>query len=200
LKLKLEIQEGVTILVVTEDVTNQHFAILKAGLLKLFQSGKKSILLDLIGVTQMTPDVMREITVLQQLAPEMDGQLMIASLLGESGHAATREEAIRQMNTTLYGLLGTEARLQARLRRLERARADLSAKVGASGTMDAEIRGLKRENSDLKRIIRDLEAHVRTLVASRGEPPEGGPTIEKVDSIKKTLTAVLEQEGVLPVT
>lgn len=199
-KLKLESQEGVTILCVTEDVLTQHAAILKAGITKLFKSGKKVILLDMTGITSLDEGVDKEILNIQAMAPELDSQLVVASPLDGLGQAPTRELVLKQMSTALFGLMATEAKLQVKLKRLEKQKLELNNKLNSLSSSDVSLQTLRKENSDLKTRVRRLERQICKLMNSRVEPKPFPMLDDRMDMVNKTLSNILGQDGVVSVT
>lgn len=200
MKLKLEVQAGITILCVTDEVEAQHAAILKAGLTKLFQVGKKVVLLDLTTTTQVSYETLRDLALFGQQAPDFDAQLAVACREEGFGIAKTRTEALRAMGTQMFMLQGTEARLHAQIRKLEFRKSESSSQLNATSAQAEDLKSLKRESSDLKKLIVDIEAHVEALLRERLSPMKSGAFNERFESIQKALVAVLEQEGILPVT
>lgn len=97
MKLKLDtadpLNPSVTTLIVSESIEPSHVAVLKAGLTKLFQSGKKTILLDFTAVkpTELTtPTVSQDILALRVWAATSDAQVLVVSPIETLGHAKTR--------------------------------------------------------------------------------------------------------------
>ncbi len=200
MKLKLEVQGGVTILCVTEDVEAQHATILKAGLTKLFQVGKKTVLLDLTASNKVSYETLRDLALFGQQAPDFDAQLAVACKEEGFGIAKTRAEAIRVMGTPMFVLMGNEARLHAQIRKLEFRKSEISARLGTTNAQAEDLKSLRKESSELKKLIGDLETQVEGLLKERLTPMKKAAGNERLESIQKTLVAVLEQEGVLPVT
>lgn len=77
MKLTLALKEGVSILAITGAVDMQNFAILKAGITKIFRDGKNRIALDLTGVEKLDTEVIREIAILDILARELAGRIAL---------------------------------------------------------------------------------------------------------------------------
>ena len=199
MKLKLEVQEGITILSVTEDVQAQHGPILKAGIAKLFQSGKKSILLDLTAVTQLDEPAAKDIEAIRATAPELEGQLVVASPLEGLGQAPNREIAIKQINSPLFGLLATEAQLTAKLKRLDKQKNEFNEKLTSMKSADGDILKLRKENSDLKQMIRTLEKQVYKLLTVRIDSTKNDAITDRIAMVEKTVSEILVQDGVLSV-
>lgn len=203
-KLKLEIAGDVTVLSITEAIEPPHVPVLKAGINKLVQSDKKVLLLDLSGLKDgdiQAMSVFQEIAKLQTWAQEMGAQLVIASTMPGLGQATSRDEGMRILGSVLSRLLAKEAYLRAQLTRLQRQKADYEEKLNTAASSGAlDVKSLRREGSDLKSMIGTLEHQIGLLLKERLEPFASEPMKAKLEALNRILTAVLEQEGVLPVT
>jgi predicted nuclease with TOPRIM domain len=198
-KLKLENQLGVTILSVTEDISPSDCAILRAGVTKLFQLGKKNIFLDLLGSNRSTPDSLKEIASLQSLAAEAGATLLMISQHSSFSHATSREEAFRKIRSSKDALLGMQADLAARTQSLEKRKAELTQQLASSTGDEQLLKSLKKENTELRKHIKELESQVQSLLKIRRAPLVNEITDERIKEVANTLTAILEQEGVIPV-
>lgn len=200
MKLKLEAMEGVTILSVSDFIGTQHLPVLKAGLTKLFQSGKKTVLVDLcaLGEEAFQPlEVTQDIAALRSWALENGGHLVIASPVPSLGDAASREQALQALSSPLGRLQALEARLQTQLRALEARKDEIEKRVTAMDQAGGDVRALRRENGELKARIADFERQIRSRLETRTHPAES--QAGKFEIASRILVSVLEQEGVLPV-
>jgi anti-anti-sigma regulatory factor len=77
MKLGLELKEGISILSVTGPVDLHSFAIVKAGITKIFRDGKNRIALNLSGAESLDTEVIREIAILDILARELAGRIAL---------------------------------------------------------------------------------------------------------------------------
>jgi hypothetical protein len=197
-KLKLEVQENIHILCITEDVLAQYAQMLKAGIIKLFRSGKKTILLDMVNATQVDEAIIRELQVIANYAPEIDCQIVIASPITGFGHAPSRDLAIKMMTAPIFGLMSTEAKLQARIKKLEKSKTNLMERLAA--LKDAtEIFQLTKSNTDLRTAIKALERKVQRLLNARVEAKPPMNLSERMSLVEKTLGSVLGQDGVVTI-
>lgn len=80
MKLKLDRYKDVSILAAQGPVDDQNFAILKAGIRKLFRDGKNKIILELPDSSHFTPEILREIAMLNLIAAELSGQIVLADI------------------------------------------------------------------------------------------------------------------------
>ncbi len=199
MKLKLITQEKVTILSISEEILPAQTAILKAGVSKLFNSGTKTVILDLSEATKLEPPILTEVYHLVQLAAQLKGRLIIVSPVVGSGHVSTREEAIKLVRLDLSSLLATQATLNSQLEKLHKKKTDLNAKVSGAKTSGSQMKKLRHENSWLKSRVHQLESQIRGLLTTRAEVTATQAVVAKSDTVSKILMAVLEQEGILPV-
>src|SRR4051812_44267371 len=93
-KLKLETQQNATILVVSETMELAHLAVLKAGLSKLFQSGKKAVLLDFTSVTLKDSSLPQQIFELRGFAHLSGAQVVVISPDPKIGHATNLQKGL----------------------------------------------------------------------------------------------------------
>jgi hypothetical protein len=201
MKLKMESQENVTVLVVTEAIEPSHLPILKAGLTKLIQSGKKAILLDFTSVGEKDfkePSLLQQISELRGWAAAMDAQVAVISANPKLGHAAQRVEGVQLVTSQIAQLLALEARLQAQLRTLEQRKADLEKKLGAAGAAD-DLKKVQQQNSLLKKNITAAEKISRRYLKLRSKEQQAKLPAQQAtqENLIKLMEQFLKQEGVL---
>lgn len=80
MKLKLESVRDISVLHVSGAITLENFAILRAGIKKLFSTGKNKIILELPDSASFPTPVLREIAILNFLAAELSGQIILAEI------------------------------------------------------------------------------------------------------------------------
>ena len=202
IKIKLESQENLTVLVVSETLQPSELPILRAGLAKLFQSGHKVVLLDLIAVPQQdlrTPEAIASIAGCRIFASEQGAQLVIASPVNGIGDVALRSEAVQQMNSPLGRLLALEKRLIAQIRKVEEHKSLLDGKMKTVEQTSGQVLNLRRENFELKRRLNELEKQVRHRFEARSLSYANELNRAKYEAAVRVLVSVMEQEGVLPV-
>src|SRR5690349_18813911 len=79
MKIKLDAEKDVQILVASEGVTVKDVAILRAGVGKLLKMGKNRIALEVVGSDSLPDEVIRDLGVLDNLARELAGRVVIIS-------------------------------------------------------------------------------------------------------------------------
>lgn len=84
MKLKLDTVRDINILQALGSVTPENFAVLRAGIKKLLASGKNKIILDLPDAAGFEQPVLKEISVLNALASELSGQILLSSINAEA--------------------------------------------------------------------------------------------------------------------
>ena len=80
MKLKLEATKDISILVAEGPITPENFAVLRAGIKKLFKDGKNKIILEVPDSGTFTPTILREIATLNLTAAELSGSIVIAKV------------------------------------------------------------------------------------------------------------------------
>ena len=200
MKLRLVAKNGIPILVVTEDLSHQHAEVLKMGIAKLFQSGKRTIILDLTGVTHAEPVDLTDVAAFGLDTPEVRNQLIVASPIEGVGHAPNLLGALQLVGTPIAKLMATEAWLKNRFKTLEKKRVDLKALLEKAGPGSGEIKSLKMANGELKRLVGNLEQQIEQFLKDRKAPIRSDFLRINPASVEDTLKAILEQEGILQVT
>lgn len=202
MKLRLEVQEAASILTISEGVGPENLPILKAGLNKLFQDNKKTVILDLSGVALESfqpASVMEEISGLKLWAAELGAQITVVSGIENFGDARDRNAAIALLSSPLGRLLALEGRLTLQLQKLEAHKAELATQIQTIESTSGDVLALKRENGDSKRRVAELEALVKERLAARTSL-YGSPMVKLgMTAVNRVLISVLEREGILPV-
>lgn len=200
-KLKLETDNEITILTVTESIEPMHIAILKAGLKKLFAAEKRTIIIDFNNIPVSVLEVKelsREILTIPDWAQEQGAQIQITSGSSTVQTAANRAEAAQAMKSPLSKLQQLETKLNAQIKALEQQKIDISQKVDSSSS-GIDFKALRKENSNLKKQIRLYEEAIQRHLLKRSSPFESGALKIKQEHLKGLLQTVMEQEGTLPV-
>lgn len=84
MKLSLETNRDVNILTASGEINAERFAILKAGIKKLFRDGKNKIILELPESKALSPDILRELALLNLMAAELAGQIVLSGISPET--------------------------------------------------------------------------------------------------------------------
>ncbi len=80
MKLKLDAIRDISVLVAEGAITPENFAILRAGIKKLFKDGKNKIILELPESGTFTPVLLRELATLNLMAAELSGSIVLAKI------------------------------------------------------------------------------------------------------------------------
>lgn len=204
MKLKLDtpdpLNPSLTTLVVSEKIEPSHIAILKAGLTKLFQSGKKCILLDLTSVQPSeltTPSISQEILALRIWAATFDSQVLVVSPLETLGHAKTREDAIKIVNSSEGPLLALEAKLQAELKTATTRKNELERRLNSANAA-GDPKALLRAKSNLEHSVNEAQRITARFLKNRSSDPYSLPAFQLAqEALDEILVTVLKKEGVL---
>jgi hypothetical protein len=204
MKLKLDTPDSVnpslTTLIVSENIESSHIAVLKAGLTKLFQSGKKSILLDftLVKPSELTvTNISQEILALRVWAAGFDAQVLVVSPLETLGHAKNREDAIKIIGSSEGPLLAHEAKLQAELQTALAKKKLLEQKL-TEANANGDPKALLRTKSDLTRSVNEAQRITSRFLKNRSSDPYSLPAFQLArEALEEILVTVLKKEGVL---
>ncbi|MCC7442127.1 MAG: hypothetical protein IT285_10860 [Bdellovibrionales bacterium] len=196
MKLKLEKKDEIQILVVTEDFLVPHAAILRVGLTKMLKTGIKELIVNLSAAAPIAPEAVEKLGESRGDAEAHDVRLVFVAPNADWADCPSVDEAIARLKSPLGDLLSEEAKLTSQLRRLQRRKQTLEQSL--SGDKAQDVKTLRRENSDLKTATAWLEALVEPLSRARREPSLVASTEKKIARVKEILSAVLEQEGLLP--
>jgi hypothetical protein len=201
MKLKLEQNDSVTLLTVSEEISAENVPVLKAGLTKLFQSGKKSILLDLAALSASdlkSPSVAFDLASLPGWAKEAGFRLVVASKIPEVSLTPDRAGALAILTSPIADLLLEESSLRFALKDLSGKKATLEQKLNSLKTDDAKIKKLKNEKSRQLLLIRTLSRQVRKLLSHRKESLFGKPEASANRTLlAKTLRPILTEQKLL---
>ncbi|HUP56332.1 MAG TPA: hypothetical protein VM598_02695 [Bdellovibrionota bacterium] len=80
MKLALADQDGVCVLTGSGEITEHDIQVLRAGLTKLFKSGKNRVVVDVPEADKLPPEMLRELSALDMLARELSGRIVLASI------------------------------------------------------------------------------------------------------------------------
>ena len=80
MKVELRSESDIQIIRVSGPITTDKFAILKTALTKLFMVGKNKIVLELAGANELSSDILRELALLNLLASELSGRIVLAEV------------------------------------------------------------------------------------------------------------------------
>jgi anti-anti-sigma factor len=202
LKVSLRQIEGYSILDIQGDIDVHNFAVLKAGLTKLFRNGKNRIVVHIENGESISSDVIREIAILDVFARELSGKIVIASasetlksnvvsfakppVVGILPDVSKAVGYLKDLDA-LEGEEGGEslAELNAKLEAKDKQIAALEAQIKqASG---AEVQGLRAENAKLKDQVGLLEAQVAEYASRKKEPFAESGYREKVEALEETV-------------
>ena len=196
MKLKLTTQGTHTILSVTENVTQQQIPVLKAGISKIFQAGKKTVLLDLTQ-TLADPAIIREMSELQLWAMELGAQLVAVTALRDVGQAGSVAEGIQLLGSQMALLLANETKLKTQLSALEKQLVELDKKLNSVASNENALAKLKKENADLRNHVTELEKEVARRLRNRVDIFESELIKNKMERLSGSVELILGQHQVL---
>ncbi len=196
MKLKLEAQNDITVLIASEDIALQHIPVLKAGITKLAQAGKLAIVLDLTGVDSIPPSLIPELSSLTQWAKGVCSYFNMVSPVSELSPLSNREEAVKSIQTSPEFAKTLDETIKNKLKALQTEKSKLEQMISKLGAGN-DITALQKENSRLKKQIKHLEIQISHYLKARAEPFESAPLKQSLDSVISVLETILEQKNIL---
>jgi len=220
MKLKLKSDRDIHILGVIGDLDAQGFAVLRAGITQLFKSGKNKIILDLSQSKVLRPEPLRELTLLNRLARELAGEILIAG--AQPDVAQELQEAAGTEGVVIVSDLASALR---RFRPLVQAAAQENEPLVAETSLGAaraagqespqpgarlqeeilalknqlrekesgDLSNLRRENALLKDQNTQLKLLLERQVIERRSPPDESAYQEKIRSLESQVEEALQK-------
>jgi anti-anti-sigma regulatory factor len=202
MKLSLRQEDSCSVLDIQGNIDQHNFAVLKAGLTKLFQNGKNRIVVHIADASQVTNDVIRELAILDVFARELSGKLVLAS---ESSDLKTQVTTFAK--PPVVAILPSVAKAAEYLRDLDalegdeagesvvELQRDLEAKTKQLAALEAQLKQasggdaqkLRTENAALKDRVSLLEGQVAELAAKRPQPTDAEGFLEKFEVLEETV-------------
>lgn len=207
MKLRLNDENGIAVLSVSGALDAHNFDVLKAGVAKLFRSGKNRIVLNLEDATEIAGEALRELAILDVFARELSGKIVLAAShasLKESVRLFSKPPVIPIASTVAQALeviaQVTEAdaadpeTLLAFRKRAETAEKELAAARAELAERDPRaLAELRAANEKLRAQVAILEGQVEDLTRAARTPAGADAFLEKIaaleDSVKR-LSAV----------
>lgn len=208
MKLLLEKHRDLNILVASGPINAENFAVLRAGIRKLFSDGKNKIILDLPDSRAFTAEILREFAVMNLIAAELSGQLVLSSIEPLTRAKidsfsqppavrcfTTKEDAIRffypeeKKPADAPVASSTAAPEEKSADQKQQFKADIRAKeLGDVGSLRKRISELEEQN-------KELMLQLSALVVTRRDPPDLASWQEKVSLLEKQLEETLGQQN-----
>jgi len=220
MKLKLEAVRDVSILIAEGPITPENFAVLRAGIKKLFKDGKNKIILELPDSGGFTPPILRELAVLNLLASELAGSIALAKIAPLTRAKieafskppvvrsfADREHAVEFFHPKSEEIPSkpTAAPIPAPNVAEPTPQKNVpldapTAAPGAAGEMKSEVRArelgdlgtVRKKLSDLEAENAELKARLAEIIVTRRDPPDLDAWKEKVTLLEKQLADAIK--------
>lgn len=213
MKLALTSEKSIPVLTVSEGITEHDIQILRAGITKLFKSGRNKIILEVPGLDSMPGEVIRQLSTFDILARELSGRLVVA---GVSQALKTKIEVFANPPTVLTFENRGEA-LEFFTTPLPQtvptatppapgstAAAGAVAGVGA-GAVNAETEALRAEQNSLKQRLQTLEKENKALkeqvvlaTIARRVPEDEAAYLQKIQTLEAKIEKLLAEAPVAP--
>jgi anti-anti-sigma regulatory factor len=202
MKISMRQEESCSILDITGNITQHNFAVLKAGLTKLFANGKNRIVLHIQDADHLSTEVIRELAILDVFARELSGKLVLAS---DSNDLKTKVTAFAK--PPVVAILPSVAKAAEYLRDLDQLEGDeggesfaelqkeLEEKTRLVAALEAQLKQadaatsqkLRTENASLKDKVALLESQVGELAGKKREPVDAEGFLEKFAALEETV-------------
>ena len=202
LKLRLEsnsTNKDLTILAITGPITAENIPVLKAGLTKMAQSGKKQIILDMSEIKEKdceNAQVMSEIDQLSKWAKEENFDLLVATLISSVGDVPTRKQAVEVFSSELCPLLLQETLIKSELRRIKTEKLGYEERLQRLRSEEVKSKQFRKDTSDLSKYVKDLEDQIESLLEKRGTNESSTWRLRR-DEIEKVAVPILLQKGLI---
>jgi hypothetical protein len=79
MKLKLTVEKGIQVIVISEEISAKDAGIIRAGISKLFKNGKNRVMIEISDSHLIPDEVIRDLSSLDILARELSGRIVLVS-------------------------------------------------------------------------------------------------------------------------
>lgn len=200
MKIALRQDSGIAILDVSGDISPKEFTILKAGISKLLRDGKNKIILNLNDSKKLDSDVIREVAIIDVMARELAGRIVISSTDPELKNnimsfakppvvpfLASVDLALDYFKKMTPDADSEESSEEVR-KALAAKEKELEALKAQVKLLDpAQITKLKSEKAELQTRCRQLEKQVETFLKNKREPADASGFMEKITTLEETV-------------
>lgn len=204
MKLQLKDENGIAVLSVAGAVDAHSFEVLKAGISRLFQSGKNRIALNLEDATEISGEALRELAILDVFARELSGKIVLVATqpsLKETVRLFSKPPVIPIASSVSQALeffaqitendAGDPETVLAFRRRAEAAEAELTAAKAALAERDPRaLNDLKSANEKLLAKVAVLEGQVEELTRAARTPAGAEAFLEKIAALEDSVRSL----------
>jgi hypothetical protein len=198
MKLELKTEKDIQILVVTGPLTEHDIKVLRAGITKLFKSGKNKIILELTDASGLPAEVLRELSVLNLLAREMSGEIVLSNV-----DAATQQKiktfakpppvlSFPDRASAIESFSPQQEPEAEGSKALEDKKKEIQAlKEQLRNKETSELAKLRKDNAELGAKIKTLEQQLLAMVIERRAPPDAQSYDEKIRSLETQVESLM---------
>jgi len=193
-KIALAAEKNVQILSVSEGITEHDIQVLRAGLVKIFKTGKNKIILEVPNLDVLPGPVIRELSSFDIMARELSGRLVIA---GVSSVLKTKIEVFAKPPIILT-FENREKALEFLNAPPKPEVAPTAAPPSAAPVASADVEALKAEQNSMKQRLHDLELENKALkeqiilaVIARRPPQDEIAYVEKIQTLEAKIEKLL---------
>jgi anti-anti-sigma regulatory factor len=193
LKIALETLKGISVLSVTETVTEHDIEVLRAGLVKILKTGKNKIILELPKNDSLPSEVIRELASFDIMARELAGRLVLAGIT-----------AVLKTKIEVFAMPPVILTFENREKAIEFFAAPPAvetpvAPANIANSNEAAAAAVDEQNS-FKTRIHELEQENKLLkeqivlaTIARRPPSDEAGYLEKIASLEGKIAKMLEQ-------
>ncbi len=193
MKIALETLKGISVLSVTETVTEHDIEVLRAGLVKILKTGKNKIILELPKNDSLPSEVIRELASFDIMARELAGRLVLAGIT-----------AVLKTKIEVFAMPPVILTFENREKAIEFFAAPPAvetpvAPANIANSNEAAAAAVDEQNS-FKTRIHELEQENKLLkeqivlaTIARRPPSDEAGYLEKIASLEGKIAKMLEQ-------
>lgn len=196
MKLKLEAQNDVTILIATENLAAQHIPVLKAGISKLLQSGKVAIVVDISGTDPIDPALVPELNSFFEWGKGLCRYFQIVSNIPELSGIKDRAQAVKTIQASPEFTKAMDENQKNRFKTLEAEKAKLEQTLNKMGAAN-DTSLLQKENSRLKKRVKHLEIQIAHYLKHRTPPFDANALKQSAESTFFVVETLLDQQTIM---
>ena len=209
MKVGLASRDGISILNVSGAVDAHNFAVLKAGISKLFRDGKNRIVLNLEDAQEIEGEIIRELAILDVFARELAGKIVLVSphedlkasvrifakppVIAILSTEAQALEYFKHLSEALESTDGDVLALRKELGAQTKVIAELEERLAA--LQPAKLEELRKENAALAEKVTLLEGQVEALTRADRAPRTDAGYLEKIAALEASVKRLAGEQA-----
>ncbi|HEY8280513.1 MAG TPA: hypothetical protein VIH99_12865 [Bdellovibrionota bacterium] len=211
MKLALRQEESCSVLEVQGNIDIHNFTVMKAGLSKLFQNGKNKIVVHIVDGKELSPEVIRELAILDVFARELSGKIVLASASED-----LKSKVTSFAKPPVVAILPSVAKAVEYLKDVAKMEGEVSGEAPAESSpateaKDKEIAALqaqlkmadpseanklRQENAELKDKLGLLEGQLAEILGKKKQPVDASGFMEKIEALEESVRKMSGEKAV----